>query len=173
MENFINVKTSWKHAALEYQIKQLDRAQDMTRSGLFKRAVLLAEPVKDWMPVYASLCGLKFEKDAPEFTNWQARYDDETSHRLAQIKEDAQGSLKAGGIIKRTIQTQFLLQLLMLNYLEYLRRMRISLADGKVGEGTIDLPTMSSIFTEMMLTDRGCNALKEIQKILIIWRNAR
>lgn len=170
MENFINVKTGWKHAVLEYQIKQLDRAQDMTRSGLFKRAVLLAEPVKDWMPVYMSLCLLKFEKDAPEFTNWQARYDDETSQKLAQIKEDAQRSLKAGGVIKRTIQTQFLLQLLMLNYLDHLRHMRLSVDDDV---DLPDLPAMSGIFTEMMLVDRDCDALKEIQKILADWRRKR
>ena len=43
MENyFINVKTGWKHALLEQKIKQLDRAQDVTRSAIFERAVLLA-----------------------------------------------------------------------------------------------------------------------------------
>lgn len=177
MENyFINVKTGWKHALLEQKIKQLDRAQDVTRSAIFERAVLLAEPVKDWMPVYVALCGLKFEKDAPAFTNWQAHYDEETAKRFAQIKEDAQRSLKAGGIIKRTIQTQFLLQLLMINYLEHLRRLRLSLDDDGEDADLLDLPAMASTLTEMMLLDRDCDALdalKEIQKILINWRRKK
>lgn len=167
---FINVRCNWKHSTLEYLIKQADGAQDMTRSGLLKRMVLLAEPVKDWMPIYESLCGLKFEKSAPEFTNWQAKYDDEIAQKLAQIRDDAQKSLKTGGVIRRTLQTQFLLQLLMFNYLEHLRHMRVSLDGDEEVEEAIDLPAMASIFTAMMLTDKDGEALKKIKKILIDWR---
>ncbi|MDY4097937.1 MAG: hypothetical protein SOY47_14690 [Lachnospiraceae bacterium] len=171
-ESILNTTCNQKHCTLEYLIKQGDSAQDMSRAGMFKRFVLKAEGIEDWMSKYTLLSDLKLEKDAPQFTNYQAKYDSETREKLAQIKKRMQKSLLEGGVITKVLQTQFMLQLLMVNYLEYLRETKISLKADKLVAEEIDLPEMAAIFAEMMLTDREGDSLKEIQRILVNWRNA-
>lgn len=171
-ENLLNTTCNSKHCSLEKWIKEEDPAQDKSRAGYFKRAVLVAETVDDWVPVATLLSDLKLDKDAPQFTNFQAKYDTETREALDVIKEKMQKSLIEGNIIKRVLQTQYMLQLLMMNYLEHIRANKLTIKADKMVDEEIDLPEMAALFTEMMLTDRDCDALKEIRKILVDWRNA-
>lgn len=172
-ENLLNTTCNSKHCSLEKWIKEEDPAQDKTRAGYFKRAVLVAETVDDWVPVATLLSDLKIDKDAPQFTNFQAKYDAHTRNSLDAIKEKMQKSLIEGNIVKR-LQTQYMLQLLMFNYLEHIRSNKLTIkADKMVDEEEIDLPEMSALFTEMMLTDRDCESLKKLRRILVDWRNAQ
>ena len=172
IEYLLNTTCNPKHCSLEKWIKEEDPAQDKSRAGYFKRAVLVAETVDDWVPIATLLSDLKLDKDAPQFTNFQAKYDSETREALDVIKVKMQKSLIAGNIIKRVLQTQYMLQLLMINYLEHIRANKLTIKADKMVDDGIDLPEMSALFTEMMLTDRNCDALKEIRRILVDWRNA-
>ena len=44
----IAFKSSWKHAVLEYQIKEIDTNQDLSRSAITNRAIDAAGAVEDW-----------------------------------------------------------------------------------------------------------------------------
>lgn len=171
-ENLLNTTCNSKHCSLEKWIKEEDPAQDKSRAGYFKRAVLVAEPVDDWVPMATLLSDLKLDKDAPQFTNFQAKYDSETREALDVIKEKMQKSLIKGNIIKRVLQTQYMLQLLMINYLEHTRANKLTIKADKMVDDEIDLPEMAALFTEMILTDRECEALKQIRRIMVDWRNS-
>ena len=171
-ENLLNTTVNAKHCTLERFIRAEDPAQDKSRAGYFKRAVLVGKAVDDWKPIATLLSDLKLDKDAPQFTNFQAKYDNETREALDVVKEKMQKSLIEGGIIKRVLQTQYMLQLLMCAYLEHIRANKLTIkTDKMVDEEAIDLPEMSALLTKMMLTDRDCDELKEIRKILVDWRN--
>lgn len=171
-ENLLNTTCNSKHCSLEKWIKEEDPAQDKSRAGYFKRAVLVAEPVDDWVPMATLLSDLKLDKDAPQFTNFQAKYDSETREALDVIKEKMKKSLIKGNIIKRVLQTQYMLQLLMINYLEHTRANKLTIKADKMVDDEIDLPEMAALFTEMILTDRDCEALKQIRRIMVDWRNS-
>lgn len=171
-ENLLNTTCNSKHCSLEKWIKEEDPAQDKSRAGYFKRAVLVAEPVDDWVSMATLLSDLKLDKDAPQFTNFQAKYDSETREALNVIKEKMQKSLIKGNIIKRVLQTQYMLQLLMINYIEHIRARKLTIKADKMVDDEIDLPEMAALFTEMILTDRDCEALKQIRRIMVDWRNS-
>ena len=170
MDNFLNIKSNWKHSTFEYFIKKVDSSQDMSRSAVFERAVKAARGVDNWKVIQATLSDLKKEDEAPIFTSFQAKYNDETAEILERVKKDIlkqlEGSLKV-------LQTQYMVQLLQANYLETLKREKVALkADELIQEKDVDLPEMSKIFTEMILKDKDCSELKQIRKILVDWRNA-
>lgn len=173
-ESLLNVTCNWRHCTLEYRIRRVDGSQDMSRQAMLKRYLIAAEEVADWKPVHELLGNLTREKDAPNFTNYQARYDEKTANILLKVKEKMETSLKEAGVITKVLQNQYMLQLLMENYLTYLKKAKLSLKSDRTGnnEEEIGLPEMSAIFTEMMLTDRDCEALKNIRSILVDWRNA-
>lgn len=170
MENLLNIKSNWKHSTFEYHIKKADSSQDMSRSAVFEREVKAARGVDNWQAIQATLSDLKKEEEAPIFTSFQAKYNDETAEILEGVKKDIltqlEGSLKV-------LQTQYMVQLLQANYLETIKWEKVTLkADEFVEETDVDLPEMSKIFTEMMFKDKDCSELKQIRKILVDWRNA-
>ena len=170
-KSILNTKCNTKHCTLEFLIKEQDPAQDLSRAGILKRSVLAAEHIEDWMPSATLLTDLKLEEKAPQFSNFQAEYDAETREKLDVIKKKMQKSLMNGGVITKVLQTQYMLQLLEINYLESLKEAKRSLK-AKINEEKIGLPEMSAIFTEMMLTDRECPEIEEIRIILLDWRKA-
>lgn len=113
---------------------------------------------------------MELEEKAPQFSNFQAEMDADTREKLDGIKKKMQKSLVKGGIITKVLQTQYMLQLLGINYLESLRESKLLLKAKKIDEDKIGLPEMSAIFVEMMLTNRECAELEEIRSILIDWR---
>lgn len=172
MERILNITCNWRHCTLEYLIKTSDSSQDMSRQALLKRYLKAAEGIDDWNPAHTCLMDLKKEKDAPEFTNFQAKYDEQTSEVLSDVRSKMERSLKQAGIITKVLQNQYMVQLLMVNYLEFLKKQKVTLKADRMVDEKIDLPEMSAIFTEMILTDRECEELKKIRKILVNWRNA-
>jgi hypothetical protein len=171
-ENILNTKCNWKHCALEAEIKRIDPNQDKTRPALLKRFLDAADKKTDWMSLYYLLGDVKHDVDVPQFNSWQAKYDAETGEKLNAVRQSMEKSLKEGGVITKLLQTQYMLQLLMINYREALKKDILSIkADRQVDE-EIGLPEMSAIFTEMMLSDKNCEALQEIRRILVEWRNA-
>ncbi|WP_242853644.1 phage/plasmid primase, P4 family [Eubacterium ramulus] len=58
-------------------------------------------------------------------------------------------------------------------YLEKLKQKRIKIEnDTTLEEENVDLPGMASIFTELMLTNKESDELKNIRKILVDWKNS-
>ncbi len=172
-EGLFSSKCNPRHCDVEFDIKKLDRNPEKSRSALLERFTAAAESITDWMPSYHLLLNIEHHEDAPQFDSWQAKYSAETGEKLQIIRRNMESSLKEGGVITRVLQTQFMLQLLMVNYLESLKKDILAIkADKMVDEEKITLPEMSAIFTEMMLTDKDCDALKEIRRILVDWRNA-
>ena len=168
MDHILNTKCNRKHCTLEALIKKEDVAQDMSRAAMFERFTIAAENVEDWSVVATMLGSIKTGSDDPNFTNYQARYSDDTAERLEKIKDTMVRSLKDGGNITKVLQTQFMLQLLMMNYLDHLKKEKLKLKSSI--EEDISLPEMAKILTEMMLTDKDCAALQEIRAILIKYR---
>ena len=171
-EGFFSSKSNPKHCDLEAKIKSIDQNQDKSRSALLARFASAAEGVTDWMPYYYLLGDVEHVDDAPQFNSWQAHYDSDTDKKLKTIRQNMERSLKEGGVITKVLQTQFMLQLLMINYLECLKKSILTIKADKQVDEEIGLPEMAAIFTEMILTDRDNEALKEIRKILVEWRNA-
>ena len=170
MENLINIKSNWKHCTLEYLIKKYDASQDMSRAAVFEREVYAAKEVSDWKCIHRILFDLRKEEDAPIFTGMQAKYSDDTAQMLETVKEDILVQLKDS---IKILQTQYLIQLLQANYLEKLKQKRIKIEnDTTLEEENVDLPGMASIFTELMLTNKESDELKNIRKILVDWKNS-
>lgn len=170
MEHLINIRTTWKHATLEYLIKQQDGAQDMSRAAVFQRAVKAAENVTDWKAVQLRLADLRPVEGAPVFTNLQARYSDETAAILQQVREDILRQLADTGL--KVLQMQYMMLLLQENYLCFLKRERMRLgAEGAEPGETMELPEMAAVLCRMMLTDKNCTELKQIADLMVQWRN--
>ncbi len=170
-EGLFSSKTNQKHCDLEYKIKCLDQNPEKSRSAMLERFVLSAESVTDWMPSYYLLSDIEHNVDAPQFDSWQAKYTPETAEKLQNIRRTMEQSLKDGGVITRVLQTQFMLQLLMINYLESLKRDITAMRSDKVIDETISLPDVFALLAELMLLDRDSNTLKEIKKLLVTWKN--
>lgn len=166
MVNFLNIKANRKHCSLEYRIKKLDPAQDMSRSAIFERAVRAAKGVDNWKAIQTTLSNLKVEEEAAVFTGLQVHYDDETACILKEVEKDI---CEQCGL--HVLQRQYMVQLLQAQYLETLTREKLSLKTENMVESDIGLPEMASILVEMMLTDKDCDHLNQIRKILVEWRN--
>ncbi len=171
-EGLFSSKCNPKHCDAEFDIRILDPNPEKSRSALLERFSAAAESITDWMPSYHLLSSIEHHDDAPQFDSWQAKYSAETGEKLQTIRRNMEKSLKEGGVITRVLQTQFMLQLLMVNYLESLKKDILAIKADKMVDEEITLPQMSAIFTEMMLTDKDSDALKEIRRILVDWRNA-
>lgn len=168
MENLLNIKSNRKHSTLEYLIKKYDASQDMSRAAVFEREVKAAQGVKNWKEIQTSLSNLDIVEEAPIFTSLQAKYGDETAKILNTVRADILEQLKD---TLKVLQTQYMVLLLQANYLEMLKREKLSLKADRVEETNIGMPEMAKILCEMMLTDKDSAELLEIRKILVNWRN--
>jgi len=170
MNYTLNIKCSWKHSVLEYMIKMNDGCHDLSRAAVFQREVKAAESVKDWKKIRVLLSSLKQNDAAPAFTNLQARYDEVTAESLTTIRSQMLNDLKEVGV--KVLQNQYMVLLLQMNYLETLKRDKVALQSGNmIDTSDINLPEMSKILTEMMLTDKDCNEMGQIRAILVHWKN--
>ena len=171
MSNLIKIKTTWRHTTLEYHIKQHDSSQDMSRAAVFEREVKAAEGIKNWKKKQELLApyNLIQDEDAPIFTSFQVKCSDETAEKLEQIREDILTQLKGEGM--KSLHNPYLVLLLQANYLDVLKQEKLKMeAEDKIEETNIDMPEMAKILCEMMLKDKECEQLKQIQKLLIDWR---
>lgn len=168
MENMINIRCNWKHSSLEYQIKQRDTSQDMSKSAVLSRMIRMADKVQDWRPIKEQLSKVEKLEEAPVFTNLQARYDEESAWILERVKSKI--LLDIDGL--KILQAQYLYQLLQVNYLEELKKEALIVrADQLVEAEDVNTPEMVKLLVEMILLDKDSDALKKIKTILVDWRN--
>ncbi|WP_226671102.1 hypothetical protein [Metabacillus litoralis] len=169
-DKLFNIKSNWKHSTQEYLIKKLDASQDMSRSAVFERAVKVAVNVKDWNLIQKLLSGLEKNEEAPVFTNFQAKYGEETEEILIDVRDKMLEDLKKSGL--KVLQSQYMVLLLQANYIKKLKEEKLSIiSETQVDEENVDMPEMVKIFCDMMLTDKDCQEIKTIKKILVEWRN--
>ncbi|MEX1031710.1 MAG: hypothetical protein WDZ91_16920 [Paenibacillaceae bacterium] len=172
MENMINIKSNWKHCSLEHLIKRFDTAQDLSRGAMLFRMIRAADKVQDWRSIKGMLSKVERLEEAPAFSNFQAKYDDEIAEVLERVKEKILLDLKDDSL--KVLQTQYLLQLLQLNYLEDLKKEALVLrAEGQVDINDIDAPELVKLLVEIILIDKNSDAISQIKTILVDWRNNR
>ena len=152
---------------LEYKIKEIDPSQDMSRSAVFHREVIAADNV-DWAAVQRTLSNLEKDEQVQVFTNMQANYDDHTASMLDKVRKDMLSQLDN----IKVLQTQYMVLLLQANYLDVLRKQRLTLKESIDGN-SITIPEMAKLFAELVLTDKDSQHLKDIGNILVTWKNTR
>ncbi|NLJ88826.1 MAG: hypothetical protein GX327_08690 [Epulopiscium sp.] len=166
MKNNINIKVNWKHMSLEYEIRKHDSNQEVSRTALFFRMVEAAADVKDWKNIKLLLSRVERFEEAPMFTNFQAKYDAVTSEKLDKVKEKILYDLKD----IKVLQQQYMLQLLMCNYLEDIKEEVLSIGNN-INEEEMSAPDMVKILVEIILLDKQSDAINKIKKILKEWKN--
>lgn len=76
----------------------------------------------------------------------------------------------------KIIQTRLEIELLWFILLTELKKNAVKIEEKNTSvpvSEDITLPELSAIFTEMMLYDKDSDAMKEIRKILVNWRNSK
>lgn len=162
----INITCTWRHCTLEFLIKKYETSPAISRTAVFEREVKAAKDFKGWDTILPLLSPPKLVKieEAPVFTNLQAKYSEETEEILKKVRAQMLDDLKKIGL--KVLQTQYMVLLLQAHYLESLKKEKLS-----INQENIDIPEMAKIFCEMMLTDKDCDELQNIQEILINWRS--
>lgn len=162
-------KSTWKHAVLEYRIKELDPNQDLSRSGITERSIEAAKWVKDWKPVRERLMQLERNEHVTTPVAMQAKIGEKNSEDVIIIRNKILKDLNQ--YIER-LQTPYFVTLIWQNYLMVLEQKRKSIDDiNVVDENAIDIPKMYAIFSEITHTDKKCQELKDIRTILVKWKN--
>lgn len=162
-------KCNKKHAILEQRIRELDPNQDMTRSGITNRSIRAArnQSFDSWIDVRNQLPTL-LKGSAPDIsipTAMQAKVDDSSEKDLAVIGETIKQALGLD-----VLQTQFLIQLLWKNYLNYLQD-NTKIVGVKLENSDLTGPEMVKRLVEILLLNREIDwpAIEGIKRILLEW----
>lgn len=171
-ENVINIKPNWRHCLLENAIKKRDPSTDMTRSGIFHRALEAAHGVENWSEVAEALPKNK-EPNVHILASMQFKYTDDDAKLLEKICKIMRADLVKNGIIREKLQTQYVIQLLFMNYIRKLDEDRLNVRSLLLDEKSVDIPELSRIFTKLILSDNEAAELSDIRDILVKWENKR
>lgn len=168
MSKKLNIRSNWKHSTLEYLIRKNDPSPDMSRGAVYERAVKAAQGIENWKEYQVFLHNMKKEEKAQVFNSYQVKICDE----VEQIRETIRSEILKQLTDINVLQEQYMVQLLLANYLEKLKQEKLMLnSENHIEETEVDLPEMSAIFMEIALKDKDCEVLREIRKILVEWRN--
>ena len=174
-EKLLNIKTNKRHSILEYLIKKHDPSQDMSRAAVFEREVMAGKTVTDWKLIRPLLSNLEENdeaKDAPVFSNLQAKYSEETGRILSEVRQKILDDLRGPDF--KILQTQYMVLLLQANYLEILKKERLIIKSEDMTDKTdMDMTEITKCLCKMMLTDKDCDELKEIHDTMIKWRDRK
>ena len=160
-------KSNIKHATLEYLIKEIDPSQDVSRPGITNRAIVVAKDTKKetWLKVMEELPKLpKLEIPIP--TAMQVKPDDENEEALKKIEDDIKDVL---GL--RILQTQYEIQLLWMNYLDWLKVKAMNVGEEKNAENDLSGPEMIKRFVQILMLNREIDApiIETIKNALLKW----
>lgn len=166
MEN-MSWKSSWKHAVLEYQIKELDTSQDLSRSAITSRAIIEGNKVTDWRKIKEELA-LVTRMDIPIPTSMMAKPDEEASELLPKIRNKILDDLK--GELERLL-TPYMIQLLWVNYLKVLKQKALYVGAEKNDEVDLTGPEMVKKLVQILLLNRDADAqiIEKIKNDLLEW----
>lgn len=159
-------KSNWKHAVLEYQIKEIDTEQDISRSAITNRAIVIACNVNNWNSVKEKLTLIR-RMDITIPSSMQAKLDEASMQMLPDIKEKIFNDL----CLER-LQTPYLIQLLWVNYLEYLKAnvLNVGIKKAKSKED-LSGPEMVKLLVQILLLNRKSdeNTIEKIKNALLEW----
>lgn len=168
MEKMLNFRCNWRHVSLEYQIKRYDPSQDLSRSAVLAREIQAAEKVKDWKSVRDRIGEVERIKDAPDITNFQAKYNEESAKSLEKVREKILEDLPELQIL----QTRYLVLLLQINYLEELKKAALAVRSELQSE-SVEAPELVKLLVEMILLDKDSEVLQTIRDLLVDWKKRR
>lgn len=164
----LNFRCNWRHVSLEYQIKRYDPSQDLSRSAVLVREIQAAEKVKDWKSVRDRIGEVERIKDAPDITNFQAKYNEESAKSLEKVREKILEDLPELQIL----QTRYLVLLLQINYLEELKKAALAVRSELQSE-SVEAPELVKLLVEMILLDKDSEVLQTIRDLLVDWKKRR
>lgn len=157
--------SNWKHAVLEHQIKEIDSEQDLSRSAITHRAIMEATDA-DWKKVKDKLSAIK-KMDIPVAVSMQAKIEDESVEVLKTIRT----KMLSDGDLER-LQIPYMIQLLWLNYYDVLQKKAQNVGTETSVEDISGGDMMKLLFELLNLNRRtDANAINQIKKILVEWRN--
>ena len=166
----IAFKSSWKHAVLEYQIKEIDTNQDLSRSAITNRAIDAARNVEDWGKVKDDLALLK-RMDISIATSMQAKPDEERAEKVREIRKKMILDLKNVIPDLKRLQTPYFMQLLWMNYLNELKKRKMAV--GKTISDSVDLsgPDMVKRLVQILLLNREADkeVIEKVKNALLEW----
>lgn len=160
-------KSNWKHAVLEYQIKEIDTEQDLSRSAITNRAIAKAKEVKDWKKIKDNLVLIK-KLDIPVAVSMQAKTDEVAAEELKKIRKKI--LIDLDGELER-LQTPYMIQLLWLNYYENLKKKALIVGSEKQMTSDLTGPDMVKRLVQILLLNREADAaiIQSIKTELMRW----
>ena len=153
---------------MEYQIKRYDPSQDLSRSAVLAREIQAAEKVEDWKSIRDRIGEVERIKDAPDITNFQAKYNEESAKSLEKVREKILEDLPELQIL----QTRYLVLLLQINYLEELKKAALAVRSELQSE-SVEAPELVKLLVEMILLDKDSEVLQTIRDLLVDWKKRR
>lgn len=165
--NPLSWKSNWKHAVLEYKIKELDTSQDLSRSAITSRAIIEGVKVTDWTVPKEKLA-LITRMEIPIPTSMQAKPDVEASKMLPDIRTRIIDAFE--GELER-LQVQYLIQLLWINYLEVLKQKVLIVGVEKEDKDDLTGPEMVKRLVHILLLNRDADVqiIERIKNKLLEW----
>ncbi|MFZ1758290.1 MAG: hypothetical protein WAV75_03365 [Streptococcus suis] len=170
------MKKSWKsnecHAGLEYFIDELDPHPDASRSGKVNRAIVKAKNLSDgdWEKLNKELKLFKKNElsqiDVPIPTAMQVKIEEGLENDLEVIEENIKRALEL-----QTLQTQYEIQLLWLNYLNCLKEETMNVGENKCKDENLTGPDLVKKLVQIILLNREKDkkVIEKIKNILLEW----
>lgn len=168
-------KSNIKHAKLEYLIKELDSAQEMSRGGITNRAVTTASIItnefnviekKDyWTNItkkLPELNAMNLEVSVP--SAMQVKIEDDNEDDFTIIFEEIRVSLEL-----EVLQTQYLVQILWMSYYLWLKNNAFRV--GTKEQDSISGPDMVKKLVQILLLNRESDKkiIDNIKESLLEW----
>ena len=170
MEKNQQLSPSWKsgkkHSALEFYIKEIDPEQEMSRTSFTNRAIVVGENVEEWKTVRDELAKLKIPQGISTPTAMQIIVEEANRPHFDKIKTDMASSLGLN-----VVQTQYMMQLLWMNYLLYLQQKVQQVGIKKEDERDLNGPDMVKRLVQILLLNRESDApiIEKIKSDLMEW----
>ncbi|WP_446788073.1 hypothetical protein [Macellibacteroides fermentans] len=159
-------KSGKKHSALEFYIKEIDPEQEMSRTSFTNRAIVAGENVQEeWKTVRDELAKLKIPQGISTPTAMQINVEEANRPLFDKIKADMACSLGLN-----VVQTQYMMQLLWMNYLLYLQQ-KVQQVGIKKDASDLSGPDMVKRLVQILLLDRESDApiIERIKSNLKEW----
>lgn len=172
-ERLLSIRPTWRHAALEKQIVELEVGRNVSRTAITQRAIEAAKNVTttNWGEIAARLASLKqTEGEIPNLM--QMRVD---SDACEIIKKKMKDDLS----LNRPPTSPYFVLLLWQNYVEFLKERTLRAGKPEAGkpeaETPLSAPEMIKTLAEMLFLRREEDqpTIEMIQKILLDWKKRK
>lgn len=165
MSKVYSIRANAKIMSLMTEIKELERNQDTTRTGIFERAVMHAKTEMDWNMVFNTEINEIKGIEIPD--SFQVKADEEDmeliTKRILKNVEDI-----------HKLHTVVSVRMILSSYLIYLRKRATNVGTSEI-EKNYDItgPEMVAILVDMIMKDRSVDSdlINEIKVKLVDWKD--